>query len=194
MGNLFGQLGGVTKMTTEIETKIKQTMAKPYARRLVKEVDDTYTASILEMPGCVASGNDPLEALNKLELVSESWVESAINSGYEFREPIDSAQFSGKIALRLPRMLHKQVAEMALLDETSINQFLVMAISSYVSGRYVTDRVKDMLGVVSNIEVSFKQINNNLNLNLTAETLFNHQTHIVPTVSENKFVHILSAV
>lgn len=169
-------------------------MAKPYVRRLMKEEDDTYTASILEMPGCVASGSDPIEALKKLEHVSESWVESALKSGYEFRDPIDSSHFTGKIALRLPRMLHKQVAEMAMLDETSINQFLVMAISSYVSGRFVTDRVKDVLGMVSNIEISFKQINNNLNVNLTAEPNYTNFSNFAPTISKSKFVELTKEI
>lgn len=44
-------------------------------------------------------------------------------------------EFSGKITLRLPKSLHREVAQVASLEAVSINQFLVATISRAVEGR-----------------------------------------------------------
>lgn len=112
----------------------KEILKKPYSRRVTPDEDGRFLASILEFPGCFAEGDTPVEALQALENAAESWLAVAIANGYEVRDPVDFDGYSGKVALRLPRTLHKQVAEYADLEGTSINQLLVYAISRYVGG------------------------------------------------------------
>ncbi|WP_250467662.1 type II toxin-antitoxin system HicB family antitoxin [Caballeronia sp. GAFFF2] len=118
-----------TTMTTPSEI-----LSKPYARRIVRDESGAYTASILEFPGCLAYGDSASDALAELEKVAESWLTVALANGNPIREPFDSDGYSGKIALRLPRTLHRQVAEFAELEHTSINQLLVHAVSRYIGG------------------------------------------------------------
>jgi predicted RNase H-like HicB family nuclease len=90
-----------------------------------------YVASIFEFPGCVAEGDSAEEAIRNLNTAAYSWVEVALANNYEFREPISFDGCSGKIALRIPRGLHKQVAELAELEGVSLNTYLVSAIAAY---------------------------------------------------------------
>lgn len=120
--------------TTSDSRKI---LEKPYARRLVPDEDGGYVASIQEFPGCVADGDNADEALKNLEAAAESWLEVALSHGQTIREPVSFDGYSGKIALRAPRSLHRQVAELAALEGSSINQILVMAIANYVGGKEV---------------------------------------------------------
>lgn len=112
--------------------KIKDILRKPYARQLIPDVTGGFTALIQEFPGCFAEGDTPQEALDNLNEAAFSWLESSLSNGYPVREPIDYSGYSGKIALRIPRGLHKQIAELAELEDTSINQLIVSAISEYV--------------------------------------------------------------
>lgn len=118
-----------------IMQKTGEVLSKEYARRLVPDESGGYVASIHEFPGCIAEGNTADEAITNLDAAAASWVKVALSNGYEIREPVSFHGYSGKIALRIPRGLHKQVAELAELEETSINQLLVTAISQYVSGK-----------------------------------------------------------
>lgn len=105
-------------------------LEKPYARVLVPDAESgTFTAWILEFPGCVAQGDSPSEAYERLEAAAESWIEAALEMQQEIPQPATDAQFGGKFALRLPRSLHRQVAQLAELDGTSLNQFIVATLA-----------------------------------------------------------------
>lgn len=114
--------------------KAKQILSKPYARRLIPDESGGFVASIQEFPGCIAEGDTADEALRSLEKAATAWLQSAMATGYPVRDPVSFHGYSGKIALRIPRGLHKQVAELAELEQCSINQLLVSAIAKYVGG------------------------------------------------------------
>lgn len=116
---------GVTQRTGEI-------LSKEYARRLVPDETGGYVASIHEFPGCIAEGDTAEDAIRNLDEAAASWVKVALSNGYEIREPVSFHGYSGKIALRIPRGLHKQAAELAELEGSSVNQLLVTAIANYL--------------------------------------------------------------
>jgi predicted RNase H-like HicB family nuclease len=125
-------------MTTKNEETSEKTvgiLSKAYARRLVPDETGGYVASIQEFPGCVAEGDTPDAAIQNLDKAAASWVQVALSNGYEIRDPVSFHGYSGKIALRIPRGLHKQVAELAELEESSINQLLVSAIAQYLGSK-----------------------------------------------------------
>lgn len=128
-----------------MEKRVRQILNKPYTRRLVPDETGGYVSSILEFPGCIADGDTADEALNNLESAAAAWIESALETGYEFREPADFNGCSGKLALRLPRGLHQQIAELSELEDCSVNQLVVSAVSEYLGSRKAfraaTDRV-----------------------------------------------------
>jgi len=108
-------------------------LKKPYSRVVIPDEESgTYTAQILEFPGCITEGDTPQEAYERLEEVALSWIEAAIDMGQDIPSPLSTYEYGGKIALRLPKGLHKQVALAAERDGTSVNQFIVMAISEKV--------------------------------------------------------------
>lgn len=124
-------------------TKTKDILSKPYARRLVPDENGGFVASIHEFPGCIAEGETPEETLQNLENAASAWIESALSTGYPVRDPVSFYGYSGKVALRLPRGLHKQVAELADLEDCSVNQLLVTAIAEYVGGSRAFSKVTE---------------------------------------------------
>jgi len=108
-------------------------LKKPYSRVVIPDEESgTYTAQILEFPGCITEGETPQEAYERLEDVALSWIEAALDMGQDIPLPWSNYNYGGKIALRLPKSLHKQVSLAAERDGTSLNQFIVMAISEKV--------------------------------------------------------------
>lgn len=125
------------------ELDFQAIVSKPYARRLVPDEGGGFVASILEFPGCFAQGETADEALNNLERAAESWLEAAVAQGREIREPIAMFGHSGKVALRLPRSLHQQASEIAEIEQTSLNQFIVYALAAHVAGKNTLFRSQD---------------------------------------------------
>jgi len=117
-------------------------LKEPYTRILIPG-DDSYSAEILEFPGCFAEGKTPDEAISNLEEAAEDWIEASLDQGLEIPEPFMNQGFSGKIALRLPRSIHRQAVRLAERDGISLNQFLLSAISARVGAEDLYTRILD---------------------------------------------------
>ena len=106
---------------------------------------NSYHAEILEFPGCFAQGGTPADAYANLEKAAESWIDVCISQGQEIPEPSSNVTYSGNLALRLPRSIHRRAATLANRDDTSLNTFIVSAISERVGAddfyRKMADRI-----------------------------------------------------
>lgn len=107
-------------------------LQQPYARIVIPVEPSGFHAEILEFPGCFAQGNTVEQAYTNLENAAESWIEVALAQGQEVPEPSSSLTFSGRIAFRLPRSIHRQAARMAERDGSSLNTYLVSAVAAKV--------------------------------------------------------------
>jgi predicted RNase H-like HicB family nuclease len=111
----------------------REVLKKPYTRVLIPDEESgTFTARIVEFPGCLAQGDSPTDAYERLEAAAESWIEAALEMQQEIPQPASGSGFSGRFALRLPRGLHRQAAQLAELEGTSLNQFIVSTIAEKV--------------------------------------------------------------
>jgi predicted RNase H-like HicB family nuclease len=117
-------------------------LKEPYARVITPDEESgTYTAEVLEFPGCVAQGNTVEEAYKNLEEAAKSWVLAALDMGQDIPKPSRSHGYNGKFALRLPRGLHRTAAEFAERESTSLNQFIVAAVAEKVGAQTLYDRL-----------------------------------------------------
>jgi predicted RNase H-like HicB family nuclease len=112
--------------------KTEEYLKKPYARILIPEVEGGFSAEILEFPGCFAEGETADEALRKLERSAISWIEAAQSQGQEIPPPSMNQGYGGKIALRLPKGIHRRASELAQRENTSLNQFILSAVAAKI--------------------------------------------------------------
>jgi predicted RNase H-like HicB family nuclease len=110
-----------------------QYLQKPYSRILIPDEESgTYTAVILEFPGCIAQGDTPQEAYEHLEDAAKEWIAAALDLKQEIPSPSQSVSFGGKVLLRLPKSLHRQLTLIAEREGVSLNQFIVSALAEKV--------------------------------------------------------------
>ena len=137
-------------------------LKKPYSRILTPEEEGGFSSEILEFPGCFAEGETASEAYEALERAARSWVEAALEQGQEIPEPFNNQGYGGRIALRIPRSIHRQAARMAERDETSLNQFLLGAISARIGAedfynklieRFRSNFFHQTFNVVANVSI-----------------------------------------
>ena len=110
-------------------------LMKPYARIVVPETDGSFTAGIVEFPGCVATGETAADALTNVEEVAIDWISATLEQGQGIPEPLDCANYSGKLVVRMPNGLHKRAALSAEREGVSLNQFIVTCIAEQVGTR-----------------------------------------------------------
>jgi predicted RNase H-like HicB family nuclease len=120
----------------------KEYLKEPYSRVLIPDEESgTYTAVILEFPGCIAQGDTPQEAYDHLEDAAKEWIEAAIALKQKIPSPSQSLSYGGKILLRLPKSLHRQLALIAEREGVSLNQFIVSALSEKVGAFSLYDKL-----------------------------------------------------
>jgi antitoxin HicB len=118
------------KVNKEYEQEIKKNFSiKLYP--LQEEETIEWVAEIAELPGCIGAGDTPEEALLALEDAKISWIEIALADGKLIPEPSNknNLEYSGKFTLRLPKTLHRELAEVAAAEEISLNQYLLFLIT-----------------------------------------------------------------
>ena len=55
----------------------------------------------------------------------KTWLEAALEEGIEIHEPDSLEEYSGQFKLRLPRSLHRSLAEHSQREGISMNQYCV---------------------------------------------------------------------
>jgi predicted RNase H-like HicB family nuclease len=136
-----------------ITKKPEEYLKEPYSRILIPDEESgTYTALILEFPGCIAQGDTPQEAYEHLEESAKDWIEAALELNQEIPIPSQSLSFGGKVLLRLPKSLHRQSAIIAQREGVSLNQFIVSTLAEKVGALKLYGKL------TNNIELKMGQI------------------------------------
>jgi len=103
-------------------------MNLPYKVEISPEEDGAgFNASIPDLKGCVAFGETVEEAYQTITEVKQTWIEIALEREWRIPEPVteEFKEYSGRFNARLPRSLHRKLAELAETENTSLNQLVV---------------------------------------------------------------------
>lgn len=104
--------------------KIDKYMKLPYKLELIPDTEEGGFAAIYpELPGCITCGNTAEQALKNAMDAKKAWFEAAIAEGLEIAEPESAENFSGQFKLRIPKSLHKALAEHSKKEGISMNQY-----------------------------------------------------------------------
>lgn len=94
-----------------------------------------FSARVKELPDLVEYGDTYEEAYDLAIGAIEATYEALSQIGRTMPLPMPSIdQYSGRVTLRLPKSLHRELAYQALDEGVSLNQHLVNALS-YTAGR-----------------------------------------------------------
>jgi antitoxin HicB len=114
----------------KIGAQIAELMKLPYEKMVRGDEEGGYLATVKEFPGCMTAGETEEEALANLREAMAGWLGSQLAHGQPIPEPLAVAgapteTHSGRLLLRLPKSMHRQLAERAEEDGVSINQLAV---------------------------------------------------------------------
>ena len=122
-------------MADAVHELVEFHLKQPYARIITPEDDGTYRGEILELSGCIATGDTPNEAFAALEDAARAWLDAAVSLGQTIPNPVDVNEFSGRLVLRLSKSLHKKAARLAEREGVSLNQFIAVSVAESVGER-----------------------------------------------------------
>lgn len=103
---------------------IDEYMKLPYRMELTPDPDEGgFVVSYPDLPGCLSSGETVEEAVSNAADAKRAWLEAAIEDGVVIQEPSSLDDYSGQFKLRLPKSLHRSLAERSRQEGISMNQY-----------------------------------------------------------------------
>lgn len=91
--------------------------------------DGGYIVEFIDLRYCVGTGENIEEAINDAMLAKSEWIKAAFEKNINIPEPSGSEEYNGRISLRIPKSLHKAIADAAKKEGVSANQYLSHLIS-----------------------------------------------------------------
>jgi len=105
-------------------------MGLNYKIEIIKDENEGgYVLSVVELKGCLTIADDLENGMKMIEDAKKQWLIAALESGYEIPEPNKLENYSGQFKLRLPKSLHKELAERSKQEGISMNQYCLYLLS-----------------------------------------------------------------
>lgn len=92
--------------------------------------DAGYFVSFPDLPGCITQVERIEDVGVAAAEILKLWLKTAYEHGLEIPEPSAPSKYSGKFVLRLPRSLHRSLAESAAQEGVSLNQYAATLLSA----------------------------------------------------------------
>lgn len=94
-----------------------------------------------DLPGCMSDGETVEEALKMGEDAKKCWIEAALENGADIPKPYSfNENYNGRITLRTPKSLHRQLIEEAKDEGVSLNQYLLYLISKGCKNNFLINK------------------------------------------------------
>ena len=103
-------------------------------RPLTKEEGGGFLVTFPDLPGCMADGETPEEAITSSKDAFECWMEAQKDWGREYPKPV-KAGTSGKFVQRLPKSLHAKLVKRAKLEGVRLNTLVLAFIAEGIGKR-----------------------------------------------------------
>ena len=103
---------------------IEEYMRLPYRMEIIPDtVEGGFAVRFPELPGCLTCGNTLEEAVRNAADCKKEWLIAAMAEGISIPEPVSEEEYSGQFKLRIPKSLHKSLAEHSKAEGISMNQY-----------------------------------------------------------------------
>ena len=116
-------------VTTANRKPLEHYLSLQYPFVVHADPDGGYVIVYPDLPGCLSQA----ETLDEIPAMAEDartgWIETEYEEGRNIPEP-SHQEYSGKFNVRLPKSLHRSLADAAAQDGVSLNQYVVMLLSS----------------------------------------------------------------
>ncbi len=108
-------------------------MSLPYRVEVVEDkTEGGYALRCPELNGCMTCADTIEEGFRMLEDAKREWFAACLEEGTAIPEPLREEDYSGQFKLRLPKSLHRLLAQRSSEEGVSMNQYCVYLLSKGV--------------------------------------------------------------
>jgi len=112
-------------------------MGLSYKIEVVEDKEEGgFAFSCPELPGCITCAETISQGFEMIEDAKKCWFEACLEDSISIPEPSFINDYSGQFKLRIPKSLHKTLAERSRQEGISMNQYCLYLLSSGTSSAY----------------------------------------------------------
>jgi len=109
-------------------------MSLPYCVEVIEDkAEGGFALRCPELRGCMTNADSIEDGFAALEDAKREWFAACIEDGLTIPEPSKLDDYSGQFKLRIPKSLHKRLAEKSSEEGISMNQYCLYLLSKGVS-------------------------------------------------------------
>ena len=123
---------------------LSEYLALPYPFTVLADEAGGYFVEFPDLPGCMTQVDRAEQIGPMADEIRELWLEAAFDQGLNIPPPSYPAEYSGKFVLRLPRSLHRTLAESAAREGVSLNQYAVSLLARNDAVARIERRLDDL--------------------------------------------------
>lgn len=112
---------------------LSEYLAFEYPFHVLADPEGGYVVVHPDLPGCMTQFDDLADLPWMVTEARELWIESEYESGHDIPLPSYPETHSGKFVARVPKSLHRTLAEQAERDGVSLNQHVVALLGAGVA-------------------------------------------------------------
>ena len=103
---------------------LEEYMRLPYRMEIIPDtIEGGFAVRFPELPGCLTCADTMEEAVRNAEDCKREWLAAAIEDRTPIPEPMTDEDYSGQFKLRIPKSLHKSLAEHSKAEGISMKQY-----------------------------------------------------------------------
>ena len=95
-----------------------------YPVSVVQDDEGDFIVSLKDLHGCMSDGPTLQKAFKNLDIAKRLWIKSRLAANLDVPEPKDDSSYSGRVLLRMPKSLHRDLAQKAKEEKVSLNQLI----------------------------------------------------------------------
>jgi antitoxin HicB len=135
----------MTEMSPTKRQPVEKYLDAQYPFNVLADPDGGYVLVFPDLPGCLTQ----VESVDEIPVMAEEarrlWIKTAYDQGQDIPLPSYPEEYSGKFNLRLPRSLHRSLAEAAEQEGVSLNQYVVQLLARGDSQARLESRLEQVL-------------------------------------------------
>ena len=127
-----------------LENMVNYYMSLKYPFKVEEMSEGGYFVKVIDLPGCMCDADTLEEIPEKLEKAKKAWIEGILERGGTIPLPKADEPYSGRFVVRMPKSLHRRLAECAEQEGVSLNSYVFNLLTYNYERRCVEDWLEEL--------------------------------------------------
>lgn len=137
-------------MATAPPESVSHFLALAYPYTVIND-EGSYFIEFPDLPGCMTQVEDASDIAAMAEEIRILWIETEYERGADIPEPASHAGYSGRFLMRVPKSLHRTLAQSAKQEGMSLNAYVLHLLSERQAVARIGSQLDDLQGQIASM-------------------------------------------